>query len=56
MKADKATFRCPVCEEMDSVDGTFTLAPQTVHTESCSNCGADVDMYYDDEDNWTLRA
>jgi len=56
MSADKASFRCPACDEMDSVDETLTLAPNTVHTEECSSCGADVEMAYDDNGNWILRS
>lgn len=56
MSAEKASFKCPNCDEMDSVDGTLTLAPEEIHTETCNNCGEDVEMAYDDDGNWILRA
>lgn len=56
MSAEKASFRCPSCDDMDTVERTLTLAPDTIHNETCSNCGADVEMAYDDDGNWILRA
>lgn len=54
-EAEQATCRCPNCEEMTDIEGTYLLAPNEKHIEPCSNCGKNISMEYDDTGEWTIE-
>lgn len=54
-KAEQASCRCPNCDEMTDIEGTYVLAPNEEHIEPCSECGMNISMEYDQNGDWTIE-
>lgn len=52
--AERASCKCPSCDQQTTITETYTLAPNETHTEPCSVCGEEISMEYDSHGNWTV--